>query len=303
MKRLPFDKAGQWWRGNLHTHSTVSDGKRPQEYVIAAYRDEGYDFISLTDHFLKQYDYPIVDTSALRDDKITTIFGAELHGPALSHGELWHIVAVGLPLDFPPKQEHETGPDMAARAAAAGAFVGIAHPSWYNLTLSDAMQVVPYADAVEVYNSTARFDNDGGDGWYLADQISTTTGRPLLAYAADDAHFHIRPDRFGGWVWVKAEERTPEALLAALKAGSFYSSQGPTFSDIRREGDDLVITASPVDEIMLTGIGSKRRGVSEPGLTEARLPIAPFAGEWARVTIIDANGKRAWTSPFVVDEL
>ena len=69
MQRLPFDKPGQWWRGNLHTHSTVSDGKRPPEYVIAAYRDEGYDFISLTDHFLKQYDYPIVDTSALRDEK------------------------------------------------------------------------------------------------------------------------------------------------------------------------------------------------------------------------------------------
>lgn len=301
MHRLPFDKPGQWWRGNLHTHSTISDGRVSPEAVIAAYRDEGYDFLSLTDHFLERYGFPVVDTSALRDDRITTILGAELHGDALSHGEMWHIVAVGLPLDFSPKEAHETGPDMAARAQAAGAFVGIAHPSWYNLTLADAMQVVPYADAVEVFNATARFDNDGGDGWYLADQISTTTGNPLLAYAADDAHFHTRPDRFGGWVWVKAEERTPEALLAALKAGSFYSSQGPTFTDVRREGNEIVIETSPVNEIYLTGIGSKRRGCAEPGVTEARLPIEPFIGEWARITIIDANGKRAWTSPFVVE--
>src|SRR6478736_3464982 len=89
--RLPFDKPGQWWRGNLHTHSTISDGRVSPEAVIAAYRDEGYDFVSLTDHFLSHYGFPVVDTSALRDDRFTTIFGAELHGPALSHGEMWHI--------------------------------------------------------------------------------------------------------------------------------------------------------------------------------------------------------------------
>jgi hypothetical protein len=33
---------------------------------------------------------------------------------------MWHFVAAGLPLDFEPPQEDETGPDIAARAAAAG---------------------------------------------------------------------------------------------------------------------------------------------------------------------------------------
>ena len=26
MHALPFDKPGRFWKGNLHTHSTLSDG-------------------------------------------------------------------------------------------------------------------------------------------------------------------------------------------------------------------------------------------------------------------------------------
>ena len=58
-------------------------------------------------------------------------------------------------------------------------------------------------------------------------------GRRLSAYAADDAHFKERPDAFGGWVQVRAESLDPVALLAALKAGHYYSSQGPTHRDYR----------------------------------------------------------------------
>jgi hypothetical protein len=125
--------------------------------------------------------------------------------------------------------------------------------------------------------------------------------RPLLAYAADDAHFSTRPDYFGGWVWVKAEENTPEALLASLKSGAFYASQGPLISEVRRENNELVIATSPVAEIYLSGAGSKNRSIQRSHLTGARLPLDPFLGSWARVTVIDFAGRRAWTSPFEVD--
>jgi hypothetical protein len=301
VNRLPFDKPGAWWRGNLHTHSTVSDGKRTPAEVIATYREQGYDFIALTDHFMERFGFPVVDTSEFRDDGFTTLFGAELHGPALSHGDIWHIVAAGLPLDFTPAAPGETGPEIAARAQAAGAFVGIAHPAWYTLTLEDARTIAPFADAVEVYNHTCRHDNDRGDGWYLSDQLAMVLDRPLLAYAADDAHFNTRPDFFGGWVWVKAESRTPEALLAALKTGAYYSSQGPQIHDVRREGDEMVIATSPVAEIYISGAGSKNRSIQRSLVTGARLPLDRFSGSWARVTVVDFAGRRAWTSPFMVE--
>src|SRR5262245_31457127 len=37
-------------RGNLHAHTTFSDGRRPVEEVVARYREMGYDFLAITDH-------------------------------------------------------------------------------------------------------------------------------------------------------------------------------------------------------------------------------------------------------------
>jgi histidinol phosphatase-like PHP family hydrolase len=37
-------------KGALHTHTTKSDGKLTPEEVLRAHRDQGYDFIALTDH-------------------------------------------------------------------------------------------------------------------------------------------------------------------------------------------------------------------------------------------------------------
>ena len=42
---------GRFYRGNLHCHSNLSDGRWSPEDVIGAYRDAGYDFICLSDHF------------------------------------------------------------------------------------------------------------------------------------------------------------------------------------------------------------------------------------------------------------
>jgi hypothetical protein len=74
-----FAAQGRFWRGNLHTHSTRSDGVLEPEDVCSRYRAEGYDFLALTDHFVGQYGYPIVDTLPFRTNSFTTILGAELH--------------------------------------------------------------------------------------------------------------------------------------------------------------------------------------------------------------------------------
>ncbi len=39
-----------WYRGNIHTHTTESDGDAEPEVVAAWYRDHGYDFLVLSDH-------------------------------------------------------------------------------------------------------------------------------------------------------------------------------------------------------------------------------------------------------------
>ena len=158
-----FQRPGRSYRGNLHTHSTLSDGMRSPEAVCAHYREAGYDFLALTDHFLGRYGFPVADTTPYRTNSFTTLSGAELHAPANSQNEVWHILAVGLPADFEPTGEAETAIALAERAADAGAFVAIAHPQWSSLTIEDG-RALSAAHAVEVYNHGCALECARGDG-------------------------------------------------------------------------------------------------------------------------------------------
>jgi PHP domain len=291
-----FDGQGRFYRGNLHTHSNRSDGALSPEAVVEAYRSRGYDFLALTDHFLARFGFPITDTQRLRAPGFTTLLGAELHAPRTEAGVDWHLVAVGLPLDFAPTSAAETGPELAARAAASGAFVGIAHPAWYTLTLPDALSIW-VADAIEVYNEGTAQWNDRGNSWYLCDML-LARGLRVNAYAADDAHFiSERPAAFAAWVQVHAEELTPEALIVALKAGTYYSSQGPEIHDIRVEGGQLTISCSPAHAIFVSGPGAYALQLRGEALTSASFSLKGFERAYCRVTVIDQYGKRAWSNP------
>lgn len=50
MKFTNFIEDGIWLKGNLHTHTTNSDGELPPERVVRAYRERGYQFLCLSDH-------------------------------------------------------------------------------------------------------------------------------------------------------------------------------------------------------------------------------------------------------------
>jgi predicted metal-dependent phosphoesterase TrpH len=295
MKAAPFARAGRFWRGNLHTHSTRSDGKLSPEAVVDYYREAGYDFLALTDHFWEVYGYPVTDTRGLRSRSFTTLIGAELHAPLTAKGYDWHILAVGLPLDYAPWTNGETIQSMCRRAAEAGAFLGIAHPQWYGLAPEDAL-AIPEAHAVEIYNHSCAVECDRGDGLVVLEE-ALATGRRLNAYAADDAHFKS-PDAAGGWVMVKAERLEPELLLAALKRGEFYSSQGPEIHDIDVADHEVRVACSPAAWLSVSGSGTASRCVHGRGVERAALPLDCFGEDgWFRITVTDGNGRRAWSNP------
>lgn len=291
-----FSNPGRFWRGNIHTHSTRSDGALPVEEVIARYKAAGHDFLSITDHFLAQFGWPLTDTRAFRDAGFTTLIGAEIHAPRTRMSELWHLVAVGLPLDFAPTAPDETGVTLARRAHEAGAFVGIAHPAWYQLGLDEAETVLPHVHAVEIYNHGCHMVHDRGDGAYMLDGLADL-GHRILTYACDDAHFHC-PDFGGGWVEVKAAENSPEALLAALKAGAYYSTQGPAINHVEITEDEILVECSPAKGILVNGQGYQKAIRYESGIARARLPKSELGKTpWCRIVVIAEDGKRAWTNP------
>ena len=305
MHALPFDKPGRFWKGNLHTHSTLSDGQKSPEAVCALYREAGYDFLSLTDHFMPHYGYQIADTRPFRSDDFTTIIGAELHAPGVEFGGLWHILAVGLPLDFARPmggeknlaESRETGPDLARRALGAGAFVAIAHPAWYSLTEADAISLGD-VHAVEIINGVSADHNDRIESWHFLDVLGGH-GHRYSALATDD--YHAKPDHHDfarGWCHVKSETLAPDALLAALKAGHYYSSTGPQLHDVEVvTGECVRVRCSPVSSIFVSGLGAVSRRQHGQGLIEAEFDIRDFNSPWLRVTVRDAHSERAWSNP------
>jgi predicted metal-dependent phosphoesterase TrpH len=297
MKLLPFGKPGRFWRGNLHTHSTSSDGKLTPKEVCERYKKAGYDFLALTDHFLPHYNFPITDTQGFRSKDFTTILGAELHTGKTEHGNLWHILAVGLPLDFARTKEHESGADLAQRALDAGAYVSIAHPQWYALTERD-IESLCMVDSIEIFNGTSVNYNDRADSWHIAD-IMLARGKRYLVCATDD--FHAFPDRHDfalGWVQVKSESLDPDALVAALKAGHYYSSTGPEIHDIEViPGDKILVKCSPAEQIFVTGKAHVAARASGNGITEAEISLKSFNSPYCRITVRDTSGGRAWSNP------
>jgi hypothetical protein len=170
-------------------------------------------------------------------------------------------------------------------------------------------RAIDSAHAVEVYNHGCAMESDRGDGWYLLDQM-LTEGRRLSAFATDDAHFKS-DDHFGGWVQVKSDSLDPDALLAALKNGAYYSSQGPVIHNIELEGTELHITCSPANTIVAVCGTSRTAGRTAKSITEATIDLRKFEegwllrqkSPWFRVSVMDAAGKRAWTNPIWWDEI
>ena len=121
MKPLAFSKSGKFLRGNLHTHSNRSDGLLSPDDLCQQYKDEGYNFLVISDHFVGLYNYPITEPSNFSHSDFVTVLGAELHSGYAENGEIWHILAVGLPKDFRPTNSpnfvpidnQETGPEIA----------------------------------------------------------------------------------------------------------------------------------------------------------------------------------------------
>lgn len=47
-----FSETGQWYKGNLHCHTTNSDGRLTPAEAVELFRSHGYHFLCLSDHDL-----------------------------------------------------------------------------------------------------------------------------------------------------------------------------------------------------------------------------------------------------------
>jgi len=102
---------------------------------------------------------------------------------------------------------------------------------------------------------------------------------------------------------IPAESLDPESLLGAMKAGHYYASTGATIRNVEITESEIIVETDPAIGIMLGGAGTARQYVRGDGLTRAAFSRSMFEPRFFRVIVVQADGKKAWTSPIWLDEV
>lgn len=296
MKKSAFPDKGVWLKGNIHCHSTVSDGCYTPEEIIVKYHDRGYDFLSITDHNI------IKKHNTIFPDMI--LFEGVEHDLTYSKYKNLHVVGIST------KENAETNYDckkympedlsmqeMIDLMHNDSQFVSVAHPIWSRLEPEEIASLENF-DAVEVFNNGCENLCHAGHGEVYLDLL-LRRGKRIFATAVDDTHKPI--DLFGGWIELKASEKTKESILEALFKGYYYSTSGPKIYDFQIEKDLVYVNCSPSKEIHI--ISWPPRGKSffahnDNLMTECTYTLK---GEerYIRIECIDVDGKTAWTNPLL----
>ncbi len=291
----PFELPGNWYKANLHTHTTTSDGQMTPQEALDAYYDKRYDILALTDH------YTTHDVTDMQRDGFLVISGTEYHPPCPTVDNAYHIVGLNVPygLDL---NEIQDANEAIAKVAASGGESSLAHPHWTGQSFQDFRNLKGLR-AMEVWNSTcSNFDRGYSENeWTNA----LDRGMILPPIAVDDVHFPTKVEIFGGWTWFKMPELTTECFMEAFRTGAFYPSRGPQIEYFGVKDDKLTIKCSPVDKITFLGQTCCNGSwlVAEDGETLTEYSIDAPDGEiwkYMRASVTDANGMRAWTPPIIL---
>ncbi len=236
--------ARRFYKGDLHMHSTRSDGREDPAYVAGACRRIGLDFAALTDH--RQYEPSLEAMRAYAGLPIDLRLypGEEVHPPdnpvhivnfgaAFSLNAIFRedearyraevqVIADGL-ADFPAGLDRYTYASCAwcYQQIRAGGGLGIfCHPYWFNRRRYDVPEALtdlvfhyqPF-DAVEVVGGYYRHEFESNSLQVARYHEQRARGRKLGAVGVSDAHGVERGELFG---WYFTLVFSPSLELADL---------------------------------------------------------------------------------------
>ena len=288
----PFQCPGNWYRANLHAHTTDSDGDLSPADCAEFYHRAGYQVLAITDH------WRVTDYVSPRADFLV-IAGAELDGGRPAQGTSFHIVGLNMRTRGRVDRPGGTAQEIVDFIRADGGEVIIAHPYWSGLMAPEMAEVQGYF-ALEVYNTGCDLEILRGFSMVQWDDL-LTLGHDFGAVAVDDGH-HSAIDHGLGWTMIRAQELGVEAVMEALLRGRCYSSTGPQIKDLRVADGRLRVRTSPVRSIALVsepGRGGRAFGRDGRNITVAEFEL-PSRGRYCRIEAIDRDGKRAWSNPVLL---
>ena len=330
MKTFLLPEKGKFYKANLHSHSTVSDGALTPSELKNRYKAKGYSVLAFTDHEL------IVDHSELDDTDFLTITGMEygileksdyfssktielnffaknqhnvkhvcFDKEYVIHGEKWRAnlaERVGEPF----KREYTIGCIQKVIDAANenGFLVSLNHPG-YSMESPEFFGKLNGLFAMEIYNHISLMSGvfDYNPAMY---ENMLRRGKNLYCIAADDCHTAKDDDdptcdRYGGFTMIKAERLSYKDIITALEKGNFYASQGPTIEELYIEDGLVHLKCSPAKYVAMNteirpfgGIRIARDGES---ITEVTFNV-PENQKYIRFDVMDHSGRHANTRAY-----
>jgi hypothetical protein len=330
----------QQFKANLHCHSTLSDGTLTPEALKQLYRSHGYSILSITDHerphdhsALNEPDFLLLTgyEAYIRPDPNCRYdtFSKELHlnlfarDPRNTDLICWNDRYVKY-VDDPAERAamHRFGSEETRQYTAEyinrfietaredGYLVTLNHPVWSMEDFSEVFRYDGYF-SMEICNFSAFQSGLNEYNTCLYDML-LRRGRRVFAHSADDNHNEIGPgrpgdDSFGGFTMFNLphDALTYDGVIAAMDAGTFYSSMGPTIRSLEIADDRAVITCSDASRIAMI-YGAKTTRTAFPAacgetIDRAEFKIPPKAA-YVRFTVTDEAGRHADTRGYFRDE-
>ncbi len=339
MKKYLLPKEGQFFKANLHSHSTFSDGALTPEEMKAAYKAQGYSIIAYTDHDL------MFHHRQLNDDGFLALSGFEIYanqekqeGDTYDDIKVCHICFVALRPDIEyqvcfhrtkyiehnipiwdqaaydpsiPDFEREYTPEcineMMRLGRQNGFFVTYNHPDW---SLEGANEYLKYNNmhALEIINGSCFAGGyDIHNPWVYDEMLRS--GKHIFCIAGDDNHNRRKEDpmydSFGGFTMIKAEKLDHTLIGEALLNGDFYCSQGPLIDELWLEDNKVHITSPSACRITFN-TGRRHSAVKQQcadGPMHAEFELWGEKDKYFRLTVTDSRGRHAYTNAYFLDTL
>jgi hypothetical protein len=279
---------GRWLRGNLHAHTTRSDGTRPQQEVIDDYARRGFNYLMLSDHDVCTAEE---DYKALNPKGLILIPGNEVSaaGP--------HLLHVHAESRVEPDANRQKVIDDIRKGRG---FAVMNHPNWhanFNHCSIEKLQEWSGYQGIEVFNGViGRLDGSpyATNKW---DMLLNSGRKPCWGYANDDSHREGDLENGLGWNTVYVRENTCAAVVDALRNGRFYPSTGVTITKVEVEGMRIRIETENAERIVALQNVAKRIATSDAKSIEVTVPEN---AKYVRFECWGRGEKFAWTQPFWV---
>ncbi len=232
----------EWYAGELHNHTNVSDGSITLKELKREILDKGIDFIFPTEHNSVLTKYPDLDKPVIPSTELTL--------DDLGHFNLFGLRQLIDYYDFVNEEETREASlkKIFHEVKKQGGFVSLNHPFhnsskmclglFYNIDLKDL-------DFIEVINSPTSEDrNPYYDKKALeALDILWCDGHKIFAVAGSDNHGLTLGDPLN---YIRLDKYTSKNILENLKKGRTYISRVGEIK-LRMENDGKVIY--PGDEV------------------------------------------------------